>query len=165
MQVNRCLAALMIVGIISGCHPPVSSPGQVANPRATSSKPESAPVGGPIIAGLSKGMAYADLRRLALQSGWAPVVDPDCKSNVMGPNYEELCKSDTSEFCAVCNQLPEVSGCSGDGYCGMYFSSGQQRLHVVTYGMIEDWNVSGVTSRLNVDGWDFSKANPITDRN
>jgi len=158
MQLNHCLVAVVVVGVISGCHEHISPPEKSTHTSATSSKQEPAPVSSPTIPGLSKGMAYADLRKLALKSGWAPVVDSDCKSNVMGPNHEELCKSDSSELCTVCDQLPEVSGCSGDGYCGMYFSNDGKRLHVVTYGMIEDWNVTGAASRLSVDGWDFSNS-------
>ena len=106
----------------------------------------------------SKGMAYADLRALAIKGGWIPVVDAQCKSNVMGSNYQQLCSSEAhSALCTACDISPELSGCSGDGYCGMYFSKDGLMLHVVTYGMIEDLKVSGESSRLNVDGWDISR--------
>jgi hypothetical protein len=106
----------------------------------------------------AKGMAYADLRALATKEGWMPVIDAQCKPNVMGSNYQQLCSSDSdSALCTVCDAAPELSGCSGDGYCGMYFSKDGLTLHVVTYGMIEDLKVSGKTSRLNVDDWDVSQ--------
>lgn len=106
----------------------------------------------------TKGMAYADLRTLATKQGWTPVVDAQCKSNVMGSNYQQLCSSDPgSTLCTACDISPELSGCSGDGYCGMYFSKGGMTLHVVTYGMIEDLKVTGQTSRLYVDAWDVSR--------
>jgi len=158
MRVNRYLVAVLVVGSVSSCQPSASPVGSELSPAAVAPQQrESLPVGIAMNSQISKGMSYADLRKIVVQSGWKPVVDSDCKSNVMGSNHEELCKSNASELCKVCDDLPEVSGCSGDGYCGMYFSNGEQQLHVVTFGMIEDWNVSGSTSRLNVDGWDFSK--------
>ncbi len=51
-----------------------------------------------------KGMAYRELREFALNYGWEPVVDPDCKTNVGGT-------------ATVCKTRPETSSCSGDGYC------------------------------------------------
>lgn len=154
MQVKFFLITVLCVGIISGCQKPASS--DLSKLRAHASTHQKSATEGSSIRGLEKGMAYADLKKLVLQSGWTPVVDADCKSNVMGSNYKELCKNENSELCTVCDDLPEVSGCSGDGYCGMYFSKGERRLHVVTSGMIEDWNVPGPTSRLAVDGWDFA---------
>jgi len=165
MRVNRFFAATLMVGGIAGCHQSMPASDNQVDVTSISSKKGSEPVDNSKIIGLTKGMAYADLRKIALQSGWAPVVDPECRSNVMGSNHEELCKSDTSELCTVCDDLPEVSSCSGDGYCGMYFSNNGRQLHVVTFGMIEDWKVSGTTSRLSVDGWDFSKLKAGAKRN
>jgi hypothetical protein len=154
MQLNRCLVAVVIVGIISGCHQQVLPPGKGTNAQAAPSKQESAPGSDRIIAGLSKGMAYADLRKLALQSGWTPVVDAKCRSNVIGADYTELCSAHPDlDDCRVCDDLPELGSCSGDGYCGMSFKRGAATLDVTTYGMIEDRFVGGKTSRLEVMGW------------
>lgn len=96
-------------------------------------------------AALKKDMAYADLRKLVVDAGWSPVIDPQCKENVGGE-------------AVVCDQLPEVESCSGDGYCVMHFerAESKERLDVTTYGMVEDWNVLGGDSRLNVVEWAFS---------
>lgn len=93
---------------------------------------------------LSKNMAYADLRNLAMAAGWKSVLNPECKKNVGGE-------------ARICEQLPELESCSGDGYCVMKFRNESlgQFLNVTTYGMREDWNVSGSDSRLNMIEWEF----------
>lgn len=107
---------------------------------------------------LSKNMAYADLRVIALENGWKPIVDPQCKSNVVGDNHTELCAANPGLIsCQICERLPELGSCSGDGYCGMAFSKDGRTLGITTYGMIEDWNVRGDQSRLNVLGWKTSR--------
>jgi hypothetical protein len=70
-----------------------------------------------------KGMSYGELREFALTSGWEPIVDPDCKTNVGGP-------------ATICKIRPETSACSGDGYCIFQF---QHRfkdvaVKIITYG-------------------------------
>lgn len=61
---------------------------------------------------LKKDMAYADLRAAVLARGWKPVPIAECKKNVGG---------DTT----ICDHLPELESCSGDGYCISHFA----RLH------------------------------------
>lgn len=96
---------------------------------------------------LKKDMAYADLRKLLLTEGWTPLADPGCKDNVGG---EAL----------ICDKVPELETCSGDGHCAMNFqnTATAARLRVTTYGEYSDWNVPGPESRLAVTGWDFSGA-------
>jgi hypothetical protein len=107
---------------------------------------------------IKKGMPYADLRKLIVGSGWRPVVDSECKSNVVGDDFKETCESDPGlESCKICDRLPELSSCSGDAFCGMFFSNGSEKLHVVTFGDFSDWNVTGVESQLSVESWDFSR--------
>ncbi len=103
---------------------------------------------------LSEGMAYADLRRTVLAKGWKPKVDAQCKANVVGGNSDQVCK-DHPDQCQVCDDVPELSSCSGDGHCLMNFERGAgETLAVSTYGEIADWNVSGTSSRLSVKWWD-----------
>lgn len=104
---------------------------------------------------LSKGMSYADMRNLVLGEGWIPVPDPQCTANVVGADYKPTCTAHPGlDACNICNKLPELSSCSGDAYCGMYFSKGLQRLHIVAFGDIRDWDVGGDRSEFTVSGWD-----------
>jgi hypothetical protein len=111
--------------------------------------------------GWKKGMAYADFRSAAIATGWSAVVDPQCKANVIGENYIGLCSTHPElDDCHVCDDIPELGACSGDGYCGMTFSKHAQTLEVTTYGMTEDRKVSGNGSRLQVVEWKVeAKAN------
>ena len=107
---------------------------------------------------LKKGMSYAELRNIVVASGWNPVVDLECKANVVGADFKEICKSNPGlESCGICDHLPELSSCSGDAYCGMFFSNGSEKLHVVTFGDFSDWDVAGGESQLSVESWDLSK--------
>jgi hypothetical protein len=96
---------------------------------------------------LTKGMAYADLRKTALTNGWVPLASPNCKTNVGGTAL-------------VCDQIPEVNACSGDGYCLMFFKhvNSGKRLSVTTYGPSDDWQTSGETSKLRVKHWGLGDA-------
>jgi hypothetical protein len=155
--------AVLLSVLLGACQPSATQPAaQQANIGGTpaqatlaateASAPESIGVH------FKEGMAYADLRKLVIDAGWQPVVDAECKSNVAGRDHAVLCKSDPGlGSCTICDHLPELAACSGDAYCGMHFSNGVQRLHVVTYGDFGDWNVSGDQSQLSVHGWDFSK--------
>lgn len=146
--------------MLASCHRPnaQSALNRTSIPQSTQHKPEATANPESIGTQLKEGMAYADLRKIVVDAGWQPVVDADCKSNVMGRGYESLCKSDPGlSSCTICDRLPELSACSGDAYCGMHFSNGIQRLHVVTYGDFADWNVSGNQSQMSVSGLDFSK--------
>lgn len=108
---------------------------------------------------LKPGMAYADFRKAVLGQDWTPVVDSQCKANVVGANHETLCAENPDlAACQVCDQVPELSACSGDGYCLTKFqhAGSGEALETTSYGMIEDWNVSGEDSRLQVLRWTFS---------
>jgi hypothetical protein len=102
--------------------------------------------------GVSKGMAYADFRKALLAQGWQPVVDHKCKANVVGGAYEELCAKG-SDSCKACDELPELSACSGDAECVMNFQHADKTLQAGTYGDIADRNIGGKDSQLNVTGW------------
>lgn len=95
---------------------------------------------------LSKNMPYADLRSIVLQKGWMSLRSPDCKENVGGT-------------AAVCDEIPEVNSCSGDGYCLMYFESrgNGQRLSVTTYGPYSAWNATDSQQKatLSVVNWEM----------
>ena len=104
-----------------------------------------------------KGMAYADFRSALLGDGWKPLVDLQCKANVVGGAYKALCAKG-SDSCKACQELPELSACSGDAVCMMRFQDAntQRQLDVRTYGDIGDRAVHGPDSQLNVTGWTVS---------
>lgn len=146
---------------------PAAQPGPTDRQVAPGSAPKTAgPTGvkssAPSVAGASlnnvrKGMAYADFRSALLTDGWQPVVDLKCKANVVGGAYKELCARGV-DSCKACDELPELSACSGDAVCMMRFRDPDTRrqLDVSTYGDIGDRAVHGTDSQLNVTGWTVS---------
>lgn len=112
-----------------------------------------APAGGVALHGVHKGMAYADFRQAVLDQGWQPVVDAQCKANVVGGNYQSLCAKGDLDSCKACDELPELNACSGDGACAMVFHHDNDRLEVGTFGDIGERHVKGSESGLNVTGW------------
>lgn len=112
-----------------------------------------------LLPGLKEGMAYADFRKLMLANGWTPVVTPECVANVVGGDYASVCKANPDQIsCRICELMPELDSYSGDGYSLVRFrhAGDGEQVEVTGYGMIEDWNVSGDDSRLQVMGWEFS---------
>jgi hypothetical protein len=127
-------ASLILSLVISACNAtPPAQTGAAPSTPASSAKPAS---GGSLDGTLKKDMPYADL----------------CKANVVGADYEKQCAKDPG-MCKVCDNLPELSSCSGDGACLMHFQKAGQTLKVVTYGSTDDWNVHGASSQMNVTGW------------
>lgn len=105
---------------------------------------------------LKQGMPYADARETLLAAGWQPVRDAQCRANVIGENHAELCAANPGlTGCKACDDLPELSACSSDGYCSLKFrhAADGRNLQVTTYGMIEDRHVKGPDSRLDLWAW------------
>jgi hypothetical protein len=139
-------ASLFLSLVMSACNatpPPATGDVPASSAKATGSSLDSV---------LKKDMPYADLRQTVLGQGWKPKVDLQCKANVVGADYEKQCAKDPG-MCKVCDNLPELSSCSGDGACLMHFQKPGQTLKVVTYGSTDDWNVHGASSQMNVTGW------------
>jgi hypothetical protein len=114
-----------------------------------------------LLPGLKEGMAYADFRKLVLANGWTPVVTPECVANVVGGDYASVCKANPEQIsCRICELMPELDSYSGDGYSLVRFrhAADGEQVEATGYGMIEDWDVSGDDSRLQVMGWEFSKS-------
>jgi hypothetical protein len=149
------LATLILVlasMCLAACHP---EPSPAAAAQPSKSDLAQSRTGVPVVKGMTEGMAYADMRALVLADGWVPVADKKCNYNVVGAGFKPLCAEHPDlGSCSICSNLPELSACSGDAYCGMYFSKDGKRLHVVSYGDIRDWNVHGDRSQLTVSGWD-----------
>jgi hypothetical protein len=112
----------------------------------------------PLLAHLEKGRPYSAFRRQALVDGWQPVVTAMCKANVAGGDYKSLCASHPKLNSGhLCDQMPELNACSGDGYCTMQFrhAGTPQIMQVNTYGDTRDW--MHANSGLLVTDWAFSK--------
>ncbi len=105
--------------------------------------------------GLKEGMAYGDLRNIVIANSWLPKPHPDCKYGVIGADFDKVCSSNP-DLCKECDDIPELSECSGDGHCLMEFSDseGRQVLTIATYGDIKDARVEGEKSGLRVSWWD-----------
>ncbi|WP_157754163.1 hypothetical protein [Lysobacter capsici] len=147
---------------------PASTPAPDANAQAAA-MPAAAPSAAPAAAdsativknteaAVSKGMAYADFRKAVLAQGWQPLVDAQCRANVIGGNYEKVCAKNPAR-CQICDDVPELNACSGDAHCLMQFTHAgvEGALKVTGYGEIKDWNVSGKDSGLQVSGWEVGK--------
>ncbi|WP_159566712.1 hypothetical protein [Budvicia diplopodorum] len=98
----------------------------------------------PIEQSFKKEMPYADVRQSLLKADWLPLRDPQCWDNVGG----------TAD---VCNQLPEVESCSGDGHCVMHFANKNQQLEIriSTYGPYKSWNIEKEKASLTVKFWEI----------
>ena len=169
----KCLYSLCLLTLcatVAACQPSTPSAAQAApvgQPVAqTTSGSTTEPAGAAspttsvveaTLDNVHKGMAYADFRTALLADGWRPVVDLRCKANVVGAAYKDLCAKG-SDSCKACNELPELSACSGDAVCMMRFRDADTRrqLEVSTYGDIRDRAAHGTDSQLNVTGWTVS---------
>ena len=136
-----------------------AAPSAQAKEPAMGNQPSSDATGGPSVdldAVLKKDMAYADLRKLLINGGWEPVKDPQCQVQVAG--YDQKTCSDNQDLalCSACERMPELSAYSGDGFATSQFRDVRtgKTLKVISYGMIEDWGVSGEDSRLRVEEWE-----------
>lgn len=159
LLLSACQAEAPVDANRAAASVPVSSqPTAPESPAMEETKPQAA--GAALEAVLKAGMAYADFRKQVLAQGWTPVRDAQCKANVVGENHQAVCSQDPNlAICKVCDQMTELSACSGDGHCLVRFrhdASGES-LEATGYGMIEDWNVSGEDSRLQLSKWSFSK--------
>lgn len=152
--IHSVAALLLVCGLVGGCQQSARTVGQSGIETDVRAIVQPSAVG----LDIKNGMPYAELRDAANRGGWKPVVEPACPRNVVGDDYKDVCRDDPKlEACHICTHLPELSSCSGDGYCGMYFSKEGTRLHVVAYGDFSDWNNEGTASQFTVSGWDFSK--------
>lgn len=169
---HRKIACLLMALLLSACS--AEAPAD-ADQAATAAPPSTQPTASESVpmeetktqtasaaleAELKAGMAYADFRKQVLAQGWTPVPDAQCKANVVGENHAAVCSQDPNQAsCKVCDEMTELSACSGDGHCLVRFrhdGSGES-LEATGYGMVEDWNVSGEDSRLQLSKWSFSK--------
>lgn len=106
-----------------------------------------------------KGMAYADFRNEVIALGWTPVVDPECKANVVGGDHLAVCATQPPPAsCQACDALPELSSYSGDAKSLSVFRNASQglRMQVVGLGELADWNVPGEDSGLQVLEWEIT---------
>ena len=100
----------------------------------------------------------ADFRAVVLTKGWAPVVNPQCKANLVGEGAESVCaESPQLTSCKICDELPELDSCSSDAHCLMRFRhpGSEKVLEAVGYGEVEYWKETGNDAGLQVSSWEF----------
>lgn len=87
---------------------------------------------------LRKGRSYAAFRKQALANGWTPVTGGQCGAAT-----------------GSCHGMPELHGCSADGYCEMQLAhpGAGWTMQVDTYGPVAGWQRAN--SDLRVIGWHF----------
>lgn len=164
-------ALLLSLGLLPGCEAP-----QATEQRAQTQEASNAQAKEPVMdsqedparnadpaadldAVLKKGMAYGNFRRLALSKGWQPVVNPQCKANLVGEGASDLCaKNPQMVSCRICDELPELDSCSSDAHCLMRFRhpDGASMLSVTGYGEVEYWDETGDEAGLQVTDWEFA---------
>jgi hypothetical protein len=101
---------------------------------------------------LKKGMSYGKARDRLIAQGWRPVRFPYCTWGVLNffgddqrRNYKEICKLGDpfyKDACHVCSHFPELSGCTGDGYCDVFFGRGVDKLNIMI--MLGDFDNDGM---------------------
>ena len=109
------------------------------------------------------GMAYGAFRKAVLDRGWTPLPDARCLAHVVGGNAATLCAAHLElASCHACAQVPELSACSGDGYCQMRFRRDRSHdvLRASTFGPVHDWNAPADRSRLRITHWQIVPATP-----
>lgn len=177
MRLVQTLSAMALCAALAACNSGASSsaPAADAAKAPADAAAEPAPVAAPAPtasaapastgdavkateAQLKKGMAYGDFRKAVLAQGWEPVPEPQCKANVVGANYEKVCKADPG-LCKVCDDLPELEACSGDAHCLVRFKHPQgATLQATGYGEAQYWSATGKDSGFQVTDWEFGAA-------
>ena len=110
---------------------------------------------------LKKGMAYGDFRKLVLDRGWEPVVNPQCNANTAGTDAETFCaKNPQLTSCKICDELPELDSCSSDAHCLVRFRypAGKATLEAVGYGEMQYWSETGEDAGLRISSWEFDSS-------
>jgi len=92
---------------------------------------------------LRKNMPYHEAKTLLVNAGWQ-------YASLPAYGYRETDKKVRSECFGqvkICNEYPEISSCSGQGYCNMsFYDHFGNILSVTTYGRL-------MSQELHVIGW------------
>jgi hypothetical protein len=167
-------AGILFLGLLAGCGDPQSTfapkppAGSSVPAEASTSLAEFAPTSGdmgsaeenPDFGGVVKqGMSYIELRKSLESHGWNPVIESQCRANVVGANHEKLCaEHPENESCGYCDQMPGLSSCSSDGDCSFVFrhSAEGRVLEVGMGGELEQWKSISPEVMFGVTGWRYS---------
>jgi hypothetical protein len=154
MDIKTVVAALTLAAITPACKSSTSPaiPEVSISTNAASQKP--LPLS--VEEKLKEGMPYQQLRAIVLSDGWKPVVDPECKAQVIGGDFEERCKNGRDARCNVCAELPELSACGAGGLCMLVFeASSGEKLNVTGIGNVTTWNKAPPQLEFYVQAWSF----------
>ena len=154
--VSEALRLPMIVVLafsIAACKASAPAASTVPEPAQSQPAPAAAaiaPAANGLLSKLSVGMAYGDLRKSLLADGWLPLRDPQCWDNVGG-------------VAAVCNLLPEIESCSGDGYCRAHFAKAPDSvLSLTAYGPYSAWDKTGADATFRLKSFASSRIETTT---
>lgn len=107
-----------------------------------------------------EGMGYADFRSRILELGWQPVVDGQCRANLVGD--PSVCEGNADlALCRACDEIPELSSYSSDGRSLSRFRHADgQKVSVYALGELKYWNTPGEDPGLALTGWSFHGEDP-----
>jgi len=113
---------------------------------------------------LRKNMPYQDAKNLLVNAGWQYASLPAYGYSETDPKVRSECFGEVK----ICNEYPELSACSGQGYCQMSFYDHLGNvLSVTTYGSLlsEELHVIGWSlnsDEVDIKGeWNFQQAQKI----
>lgn len=96
------------------------------------------------------GMAYADARQALLDAGWKPLPTENCKANVVGGNWQDICAIDAPP--ALCD-APRTGRVQRRRQVLSRFQNPNGEVILIhATGMLEDRNVAGGETCLSFIG-------------
>lgn len=139
--------------LLLACGEPAST-GAASTSHIPTDVAAGAPPGDRTAERIRRGMAYADFRRSVLDMGWTPIVDAQCKQNVVGDDYAAQC-AEGADGCKACEELPELSRCNADGDCEMVFRhvGDENQMTVDTHGDLAARHARGDDATFDVTDW------------
>lgn len=103
-------------------------------------------------------MQYVAFRQRLVLSGWKPLNNPSCVSDLWGADQVQVCRSRPDGFsCRVCAFAPELTGYWRGAYYSADFvqADAKLRLRITGTGELDRWDAIGGKSGLSVDSVDI----------
>lgn len=109
---------------------------------------------------LKPGAAYGLIREKLIEKGWEPVPNPDCKAEVVGGDWQNICSTSPTAGCKACEGMEELNAYSGDGVMLARFKNKftGKIISVNATGEISDWKNKNKNSDLQYTSWEFENS-------